>query len=109
MAGATQFTLDVFETSSFLSTFEESPGNFVGFGSVDFLAETNGASASVDMVEYWFSGTGRGVVPLSEHLAVDVAIDNVVVSSVPLPAAFYLFFSGLVGFAGISKKMRQNT
>ncbi len=76
---------------------------------LDFLTETNGASANIDLVEYWFSGTGRGVIPLNEHLGLDVALDNVVVTSVPIPAAFYLFFSGLVGVAGISKKLSKST
>jgi hypothetical protein len=109
LAGVTQFNLDVFDTSPFLSTREDSRGNLVGFGLLDFLTETNGASANIDLVEYWFSGTGRGVIPLNEHLGLDVALDNVVVTSVPIPAAFYLFFSGLVGVAGISKKLSKST
>ncbi|MEE9424465.1 MAG: hypothetical protein V3V18_05755 [Methylococcales bacterium] len=96
LSGAEQFTLDFHDDITLLDTF-------------DFLAATNGASANVDLVEYWFSGTGRGVIPLNEHVSVEVAIDNVVVSNVPLPAAFYLYFSGFIGLTRVLNKRSKNT
>lgn len=93
--GVKQFTLDIFDTTP--------------LGTFDFLTATDGASANLDLVEYWFSSRGKSAVPDFSHADILVSIDNIVVTSVPIPAAFCLFFSGLIGLASFSKNTQSTT
>lgn len=103
LAGVSKFTLDIFYTAAFLSTVVTPLGE-VQAGTLDFLTVTNGVSTNIDLVEYWFSGTGRGVLPFSEHVQQQVVLENIVVTTVPVPAAFYLFLSALSGLMIVRKK-----
>ena len=76
---------------------------------VDFLS-LNPAFGNVNKVEYWYTETGRGEPgPETPNFGITQAsIDNVVFAApVPIPAAFYLFASGLFGL--ISRRYISKT
>ena len=62
---------------------------------VDFLS-LNSRFSNVNLVEYWFTDAGRGVLPT---LPSSVSfVDNVNITAVPLPPAIVFFASGFLTF-----------
>lgn len=83
-----------------VNTFANVAGDFT-IATIQVQAIASGNSL-LSLAEYganpWASG-GSAINP-------DFVNGNVVVSSVPLPAAVWLFGSGLIGLAGISKRKK---
>lgn len=68
---------------------------------VDFLG-LDARYGDVTLIEMWFDSTGRGAIG---PIGGTATYDNIVISSpVPLPAAFYLFMSGLIGLLSFHKR-----
>lgn len=86
------------------TSFSSVISNLAEFTTVDFLSQ-DPSFGDVTLIEMWFDSVGRGV---TGPLGGNTTYDNIVIGSpVPLPAAFYLFMSGLIGLLGINNK-REN-
>lgn len=72
---------------------------------IDFLA-LNSGFGNVTLIEMWEAATGRGVFGT---VAASTVYDNIVIASpVPVPAALYLFATGLIGLVGSIKSKKFN-
>lgn len=76
-------------------------------GVVDFLAADVGFGA-VDHVEFFFTDFYRVKPSSFGDTALTFEFDNIQVAAVPVPAAVWLFGTGLVGLVTFGKRKREN-
>jgi hypothetical protein len=73
--------------------------NWTNFGATDLIAGTD-VSGGVTVEFTAICGADAGCFS-------NLAIDNVTVSAVPIPAAVWLFGSGLVGLVGVARRRKK--
>lgn len=78
--------------------------NLVGGGSNTSATYTAAAfAAPVDFIG-WIGGSGEGLMDISFALEQVVILDNISGYVVPIPAAVWLFGSGLIGLIGMARR-----
>jgi hypothetical protein len=82
-------------------------GNF-DFVTLDFLAASLPSTSTVDIFASISGDWQDAAVPLSNPVVVD-QLNNVTVNieAVPVPAAVWLFGSGLIGLVGVARRKQQ--
>jgi len=75
-------------------------------GKFDFLAADSGFG-NVDYVEFFFTDFERIKPSSLGDTALDFEFDNIVVSAVPVPAAVWLFGTGLIGLSSFGKRKQK--
>jgi len=88
---------------SFTISLFDSLDNSLGIFNNLENTETTGNQNGLNMFETLYFGDLSGVSRMDLSLRHSGAIDNIVVSNVPLPAAAWLFGSALIGFAGFKR------
>ena len=75
-------------------------GNFVFGGSED------GGTTWIlgDGVEKWYAGSNQWDVTFAGSSTLTLAVDIIDVTAVPVPAAVWLFGSGLIGLVGVARR-----
>lgn len=109
--------LDLFSLGSFTSSSNTTPGTVNVFElSFDSVADLNTLqAANFTLATFTFSALSGGISPLSisinalgdangDPLVATTASGSVTVTAVPLPAAAWLFGSGLLGLIGMARR-----
>lgn len=108
------FNLLSFDATDLL--FNDQTGGTAGDVNVEgYFADGSSVGITIDLSAAWttyalpssFSNLEGFTINATADAVQDLAIDNIVVSAIPVPPAVWLFASGLLGLIGIARRKDQ--